>query len=368
MARHVLHRPRRSRQGGRARPGRPRHRARREDLDPRQHPPRVDGGLLRHPHRRRDARDDLPDQLPRGMPVRAAPLRLAGDLRRGRGPAGEGAQGGGGLPRAAARDRHRSGRRRHRRRDHPRAPARARPRTRRVRVEAALRGGDARGHLPLHLYVGHHRAAQGLSALARQLPGDHRRGGRGRRGRARRQHLPVPPARACVRDPDPVRDVRAGRGDRLLVARPEDDHRRHRAGQPDLLPVGPAHVREDLHARHRERRGQGGPAQGRGGRREGAHDARRRRGGAGAARAGVRRRGGAAVQERPRPVRLAHARVRNRGRADRARDPRVLLRLRRAGDGGVRDDRDLDQRHRQPARARASSGSVPWASRRPASR
>ena len=36
-----------------------------------------------------------------------------------------------------------------------------------------------------------------------------------------RQHLPVPPARARVRDPDPVRDVRAGRGDRLLVARPE---------------------------------------------------------------------------------------------------------------------------------------------------
>ena len=146
---------------------------------------------------------------------------------------------------------HRPRRRRHRRRDHARAPARARPRTRRVRVEAALRGGHARGHLPLHLHLGHHRPAQGLPALARELPRDHRRGGRGQRARGRRLLLPVPPARPRVRDPDPVRDVRAGRDDRLLVARPEDDHRRHRAGEPDLLPVGAAHVREDLHARHR---------------------------------------------------------------------------------------------------------------------
>ena len=186
------------------------------------------------------------------------------------------------------------------------------------------------------------------------------------RDRGRRQHLPVPAARARVRDPDPVRHVRARRGDRLLVARPEADHRRHRAGQPELLPVGAAHVREDLHARHGERRGQGRAAQGRGGGREGAPAARRRRARAGRAAAGLRRRRGAAVQERSRAVRQEHPRVRDRRRADRVRDPRVLLRLRRAGDGGLRDDRDLHERDRATGRTPASSASARWASRRPA--
>ena len=68
---------------------------------------------------------------------------------------------------------------------------------------------------------------------------------------------------------------------------------------------------------------------------------------AGAA-AGLRRGRGAAVQERPRAVRQQHPRVRDGRRPDRVRDPRVLLRLRRAGDGGLRDDRDLHQRDREP--------------------
>ena len=65
---------------------------------------------------------------------------------------------------------------------------------------------------------------------------------------------------------------------------------------------------------------------------------------------GLRPGRGEAVQERARPVRPEHPRVRDRRGADRARDPRVLLRLRRAGDGGLRDDRDVHERHGQPAR------------------
>ena len=161
----------------------------------------------------------------------------------------------------------------------------------------------------------------------------------------RRLLVPVPPPRPRVRDPDPVRDLRAGRGAGLLVARPEDDHRRHHAGEPELLPVRAAHVREDLHARHLEHRGQGAAQAGRPGGREGAHDARGRRGGSGGAPGRLRPGRGEAVQERARAVRHEHARVRDRRRADRRRDPRVLLRLRRAGDGGLRHDRDL---HRAP--------------------
>ena len=81
------------------------------------------------------------------------------------------------LPRAPARDRDGAGRRRPRRRASSAwSPARARRRPRRVRVAAALRGRDAGRRLPLHLHVRHHRAAEGLPALARQLPRDHRRG------------------------------------------------------------------------------------------------------------------------------------------------------------------------------------------------
>ena len=131
-----------------------------------------------------------------------------------------------------------------------------------VRVDRPLRGGHARGLLPLHLHLRHDRPAEGLPAHPCQLPRDHGRGG-GRDGaRGRRLLLPLPTARARVRGADPVRLVRAGRDGRLLVAGPEDDHRRHRAGRPELLPLGPAHVREDLHARHERRRGQGPAAPG----------------------------------------------------------------------------------------------------------
>ncbi len=87
----------------------------------------------------------------------------------------------------------------------------------------------------------------------------------------------------------------------------------------------------------------GGP-----GRREGADDARGGRGGPRGAPGRVRPGRGEALQERPRPVRHEHARVRDRRRADRLGDPRVLLRIRRARDGGLRDDGDLHERHGQP--------------------
>ncbi len=197
--------------------------------------------------------------------------------------------------------------------------ARERRRPRRRRVEAALRGRHARRRVPLHLHLGHHRPTQGLPALARQLPRDHGRRDQGQRARGRRQRLPLPPAGARLRDPDPVHRLRAGRDARLLVRRPEADHPRPHRGQAELLPVGPADVREDLHARDQRGARPRAAREGDRPRREGAHGARGRRGGARRARDRVRpgRRG--ALQERARPVRRQHPRVRDRRRADRAR-------------------------------------------------
>ena len=285
------------------------------------------------------------------------PLGLEGGVRRGRRAAGEDPRGRGRAARARARDRDGPGGRRPRRRALARAAARARPRPRRVRVaRRATQAVDARGHLPLHLHVRHHRPAQGLPALARattaRSPTPWSRTAPLEEGDC---VLPVPAARARVRDPDPVRHLRPRRGDRLLVARPEDDHRRHHAGEPDLLPVGAADVREDLHARHLatspDKEGLAARRSSVG--REGAHDAR-----------GAARRCPAELQAGLRPGRGAlfknvrglfgdeHPRVRHRRRADRAGDPRVLLRLRRAGDGGLRHDRDLHQRDGEPPGAR----------------
>ena len=241
--------------------------ARRQDLDPRPHAPRVDPRLLRHPHRRRRPsvtiyQTNSPEECQYVLShsdSRAVFVEDAEQLAKIREVEGDcpelehvivldpgDADIGDALTLDALRERGRGARRA---RSGGSATRPSRPR-----------------HLPLHLHVGHDRPAQGLPALARQLPRDHRRGGRGRRGRGRRLHLPVPPARARVRDPDPVRRVRAGRGDRLLVADPQKIIADLAQVKPTLLPVGAADVREDLHARDRERRGQGAPAQGRRGR------------------------------------------------------------------------------------------------------
>ena len=110
VGRRLVRRARRGRQGGRARPDRPRHPAGRQGVDPRPHAARVDARVLRHPHRRRHAGHDLPDQLAGGVPVRAGALRLARGVRRGRRAARQDPRGRGQLPRARARDR--DGRRR----------------------------------------------------------------------------------------------------------------------------------------------------------------------------------------------------------------------------------------------------------------
>ena len=87
-----------------ARPDRPRDREGRQGLDPRQHPARVDLLRLRGAHGRRDGRPDLPDQLARGVPVRARELRRQGRDRRGRRAAREDPRGPRPLPEARARD------------------------------------------------------------------------------------------------------------------------------------------------------------------------------------------------------------------------------------------------------------------------
>ena len=172
--------------------------------------------------------------------------------------------------------------RRRRRRDRARGPARARPRPRRRRGGRARRRGQALRPVHVHLHVGHHRAAEGLRAHARQLP----RGAQllrvDRRARVGRGRLPLPPARALLRAADPAAGDRPRLHDRLLRRRREADRRRAQRGPPDLPAVGAADLREDLHPRHRQRRPRAD--QGRHpGRAEGAAAAGRRPGGPGRA-------------------------------------------------------------------------------------
>ena len=134
-------------------------------------------------------------------------------------------------------------------------------------------GGQARGPVHDHLHVRHDRAAQGLRAHARQLPPGHAdvRGDRHHRGR--RGRLPLPSARARLRAADPAAGGRPRRPARLLERRPAADRARPDGDPAGLSPVGPAHLREDLHARHVEQRP--GEDHGRdGARAQGAPDAR----------------------------------------------------------------------------------------------
>ena len=92
----------------------------------------------------------------------------------------------------------------------------------------------------------------------------------------------------------------------------------------------------------------------------GAPRARARRAGVRAAAGGVRPRRAGRVCQRAQPVRWAPAPGGDRSGTDRPRDPRVLLRLRRAGHGGLRPHRDRQRRDRQHPRR------VPVGIRRPA--
>ena len=184
--------------------------------------------------------------------------------------------------RARGRDRDRRERRR-RRRDLARGPARARPRPRRRRGRRARRGRQARGPVHLHLHLGHHRPAEGLRALARQLP-------RGARHRARSigalesgeiayLYLPLAHSYALLIQLlaiDLGSTIAYFGGDTKQIIAELDEVK------PDLPPVGAADLREDLHARHLQRRPRAD--QGRhAARAEGAGAAGRRPGGPGRA-------------------------------------------------------------------------------------
>ena len=247
------------------------------------------------------------------------------------------------------------------------------------RVGGALELGHPRRHLHLHLHVGHHRAAQGLRDLPRQLPRDAGHGPRGQRARRRRAHLPLPAARPLLRAADPARQLRPRRHARLLGARPAEDRPQPGRGEADLLPVGPPHLREDLHGRHRQRREGRRPQEGDlqlGGRRrqEGPRARARRQVDRLAAAQAVRVRRQAGAVEDPRPVRRQPEAGRHRRRADQPRDPALLRRRRRARRRGLGDDRDLDRgddlaargvqvRHRRQALQRTARSRSPTTAR-----
>ena len=128
VGRPQLRRGRGDRPPARPRPDRARGRQGRQGLDPRQHPPRVDLLRLRGALDRRHRGPDLPDQLARGVPLRARELRRQGRRRRGRRTAGEDPRGP--RPAAAARAGGADDRRQ-RRRDLDRRPGRQGRRRRR---------------------------------------------------------------------------------------------------------------------------------------------------------------------------------------------------------------------------------------------
>ena len=77
------------------------------------------------------------------------------------------------------------------------------------------------------------------------------------RARATARHLSLPAARALLRAADPAAQLRRRRHARLLGARSAEDPPQPGRGQAPLLPLGAAHLREDLHGGECEGR-QGG--------------------------------------------------------------------------------------------------------------
>ena len=128
--------------------------------------------------------------------------------------------------------------------------------------EARWRLGDPGRHLHLHLHLGHDRPAEGLRHQPRQLPRDARHGQRDQRHRGRRRHLPLPAPRPLLRPADPARQLRPRRDARLLGARPAEDPAQPGRTETDLLPVGAADLREDLHRRDQRHGKRGRPQKG----------------------------------------------------------------------------------------------------------
>ncbi len=223
--------------------------------------------------------------------------------------------------------------------------------------------------LPDHLHLWDHRTAEGSRAdeqgVRRGAP--HR--SRDQPVRRRRTRLPVPPARSRVRPARSGDGVRDRRPDRLLGWRPDAHRRRAGRGQARRPAVGAAHLREGL------RRGDGDdpsrrPRRGRRGDRSGQPrprraDRRHRRVGGGCRR--VRPGRSRAVPAGTRHLRWQHRPCDLRCGADRSGDPALLLRLRRAGDGGLGDDGDDRHRHRSTCRMPTASGRSAGRSARPTS-
>ena len=240
-----------------ARPDRPRCRTWRQGGAALEHAARMDLLRLRRAERRRHRRPDLPDELARGVPLRARELGLEGRRRRGRGAARQGPCRPGSAAEAGA---HRPDRGRGRDRDRDERPRGARRGSRPGRVGAALPLGDRRGRLHLHLHLRHDGAAEGLRDQPRQLPRDARHDSAGAGPRVGADRLPVPAARPLLRSADPARQLRHRRGALLLGARSAEDRPQPDRGPPALLPVGAADLREDLHGGDRQR-GEGGRAE-----------------------------------------------------------------------------------------------------------
>ena len=188
---------------------------------------------------------DLPDELARGVPVRARALRVQGGDRRGRRAAREDPQGPRPAAQPRARDLDRADRRR--RRDHAatRCASAAASRSRRglrARV-AAVEPSDVATYIYTSGTTGPPKGCVIDHANWRFMLDMAEEDGRPRGGGGR---LPLPAARARVRAPDPAALGRRRRDDRLLGEGPAEDHSQPGRGQADLLPERPADLREDL--------------------------------------------------------------------------------------------------------------------------
>ncbi len=344
MARHHVRRDGDDRLRAGARPDRPRPRAGRPRRDPLHHARRVGARELRDHERGRRGGADLPDQLPRGVRATwpATPRRASWSARtpsrsprsspsatgcpRSRGSSSS-------TPRARSPTRSRFDdlRERGRGRDAGEVTARAQavtPADPYTFIYTSGTTGPPKGCVLSH---GNYRSVLTMCEEIGVIePND--------------VGLPLPAARALLRAADPAAVRRPRRRRRLLRRRHEADRPRADRGQARPPPVGPADLREDLHARHLQRR-PGADPPGHAARPEGARDAGRRPAGARRAAGRVRPGRRAALQERPRRVRRPAQAGQHRRRADRQGDPRVLLRLRRPGARGLRDDRDLDGLH-----------------------
>ncbi len=224
-----------------------------------------------------------------------------------------------------------------------------------LRVGAALELGHPRRHLHLHLHLGHHRAAEGLRDLPRQLPLDGDDGAdreRPREGQST-SYLFLPLAHSFALliqflsfdlggniaywERDPLKIIPN------LVR-----------GEAGVLPVRPADLREDLHGGDRrcreggrdeeDRLQLGGP-----GGHEGAGARALRQAGRLATAQAVRDRRPAGSLQDPGAVRRPDQELRHRRRPDQPRHPPLLRRRGRAGARGLGHDRDLDRGDRGQA-------------------